>query len=158
LFGSDIDVEHISSYSSQSIVFFGRETSLGIRVVLKQFSKMERKAMLSEVKIFTRLDNLRNQMADNKLQNHLTAQSSDLRHLPVMLGYKSNKTVSEILMTHGGNELTPWIAKLTEMRWKVNFAAELLRQMIKALKVLHGIGYSHGDLKPENICARKTQS
>ena len=25
-------------------------------------------------------------------------------------------------------------------------------------KMLHELGYSHGDLKPENICARKRQS
>jgi tRNA A-37 threonylcarbamoyl transferase component Bud32 len=29
--------------------------------------------------------------------------------------------------------------------------------MIIALKTLHGLGYSHGDLKPANICARKTK-
>ena len=33
----------------------------------------------------------------------------------------------------------------------------MLRQIIMALKTLHTLHYSHGDLKPENICARKTQ-
>lgn len=36
-------------------------------------------------------------------------------------------------------------------------AAEMLRQGIRAIKVLHDLGYSHGDLKPENICARKSK-
>lgn len=40
---------------------------------------------------------------------------------------------------------------------RVQYAADMLRQMIMALKVLHGLGYSHGDLKPENICARETK-
>ena len=31
----------------------------------------------------------------------------------------------------------------------------MLRQIIMALKTLHGIGYSHGDLKPANICVRR---
>lgn len=33
----------------------------------------------------------------------------------------------------------------------------MLRDVIMALKVLHGFGYAHGDLKPENICARETK-
>jgi len=30
----------------------------------------------------------------------------------------------------------------------------MLRQIIPALKTLHGVGYTHGDIKLENICAR----
>jgi serine/threonine protein kinase len=33
----------------------------------------------------------------------------------------------------------------------------MLRQGIAALKIIHGLGYSHGDLKPENVCARETK-
>jgi serine/threonine protein kinase len=40
---------------------------------------------------------------------------------------------------------------------RCNFIAEMLRQIIMALKNLHNLGYSHGDLKPENVCARKTR-
>ena len=32
--------------------------------------------------------------------------------------------------------------------------AEMLRQVLPGLAHLHMIGYSHGDLKLENICAR----
>jgi len=39
---------------------------------------------------------------------------------------------------------------------KINFAADMLRQTIIALKTLHGLGYSHGDLKPDNICVRES--
>jgi serine/threonine protein kinase len=28
--------------------------------------------------------------------------------------------------------------------------------MIIALKTLHGFGYSHGDMKPENVCVRES--
>ena len=31
----------------------------------------------------------------------------------------------------------------------------MLRQLIAALKSLHSIGYSHGDIKAPNICLRK---
>lgn len=60
-------------------------------------------------------------------------------------------------MTHGGNSLTDWIKQIKDTEKRVNFASEFLRQSIKALQVLHSLGYSHGDLKPENICARQTQ-
>lgn len=33
----------------------------------------------------------------------------------------------------------------------------MLRQIIPGLERLHSLGYSHGDLKLENICARSTQ-
>ena len=39
---------------------------------------------------------------------------------------------------------------------KINFAGDMLRQTIIALKTLHGLGYSHGDLKPENVCVRES--
>ena len=38
---------------------------------------------------------------------------------------------------------------------RVHFAAEMLRQTFMSLKALHDIGYSHGDLKPSNICVRE---
>ena len=30
--------------------------------------------------------------------------------------------------------------------------------MVKSLHVIHDLGYSHGDIKPENICARQTEA
>ena len=32
----------------------------------------------------------------------------------------------------------------------------MLSQLLLGLKKLHDLGYSHGDLKPQNICARKS--
>ena len=40
----------------------------------------------------------------------------------------------------------------------MEFAVEMLRQMIPALKKLHDLGFSHGDIKHENICARYTRN
>jgi serine/threonine protein kinase len=72
-----------------------------------------------------------------------------------MLSYKVSKDFSEIMMTHGGNTLDKWIPLLKDARERSDFAAEMLRQIISALKILHKIGYSHGDLKPSNICVRQ---
>ena len=34
------------------------------------------------------------------------------------------------------------------------FVVEMLNQLIPALKKLHDLGFSHGDIKNENICAK----
>lgn len=39
---------------------------------------------------------------------------------------------------------------------RISFAADMLRQAIMALKTLHSQSYSHGDLKPENVCVRES--
>jgi serine/threonine protein kinase len=80
--------------------------------------------------------------------------NENLVGFPHLLGYKVNKTCSEIMMTHGGNCISKWSKKFNDHRERANFAAEMLRQTIIALKTLHGLGYSHGDLKQENICVR----
>ena len=74
-----------------------------------------------------------------------------------MLGYKVNNQIGEIMMTHNGNCIEQWMGQLPSKVQRVNFAADMLRQLIMALKTLHELGYSHGDLKPENVCARKRQ-
>ncbi len=72
-----------------------------------------------------------------------------------MLAYKVNKEYSEIMMTHGGNSLDKWLPNLRDIRHRIDFAADMLRQTIMALKTIHGIGYSHCDLKLQNICVRE---
>jgi serine/threonine protein kinase len=84
-------------------------------------------------------------------------RNHELEGLPRMLGYKVTKDCSEILMTYGGNTLVQWRNFIEPPTRKFDFAADLLRQGIKALKTLHKVGYSHGDLKSENICARMTR-
>jgi len=44
--------------------------------------------------------------------------------------------------------------KIEDRKSKIGFAVDMLREIIPALALLHNFGYSHGDLKPENICAR----
>ena len=36
----------------------------------------------------------------------------------------------------------------------MKFTCEMLRQVVRALNKLHDLGFSHGDIKPENICAK----
>jgi hypothetical protein len=48
-------VEKSSADSAQSIVYFGTEATMGIRVVLKQYLLSSFQSMFREVKIFTLL-------------------------------------------------------------------------------------------------------
>lgn len=48
-------VEKSSADSAQSIVYFGTEATMGIRVVLKQYLHNSFQSMFREVKIFTLL-------------------------------------------------------------------------------------------------------
>lgn len=107
--------------------------------------------MVSEIKIFSRLDRLRNERAGNALANMFTP-NHDIETMPFMLAFKSNHTVGEIMMTHGGNNLHRWLDAHQLKSERAHFAADFLRQSIMAIKTLHSFGYSHGDLKPENVC------
>jgi serine/threonine protein kinase len=53
---TEVNVEKSSADSAQSIVFFGRESSMKIRVVLKQYSGKSFKSIFKEIKIFTMLE------------------------------------------------------------------------------------------------------
>jgi serine/threonine protein kinase len=57
-------------------------------------------------------------------------------------------------MTNGGECLDGWMERVKLRKNRIGFMCVMLRQMIPGLASLHNIGYSHGDLKLENICAR----
>jgi len=108
LFNNEIVVESYSSKSSQALVFFGREKSLGIRVVLKQYIGTKKKSIMAEIKVFTLLESLRQQNPGTELVAVINP-GRELPGLPVMLGYKVSKNYSEILMTHGGSNIEQWM-------------------------------------------------
>ena len=149
LFKNDIIVESSSGQSSQAIVFFGRDATLMIRVVLKQYIGTKKKSIMSEIKIFTLLENVRQEQSGNDLANVINQSSFSLLGFPLMLGYKVSKNYSEIMMTHGGNCLEQWMRFIRTPEQRIDFAADMLRQILVAMKTLHGLNYSHGDLKPE---------
>ena len=59
-FHNKISVESFSSKSAQAKVFFGRETNLSIKVVLKQY-KTNLKGLYRELKLFTELERLKHE-------------------------------------------------------------------------------------------------
>ena len=65
-----------------------------------------------------------------------------------------SRDVSEILMTNEGKIVEEWLPEISKAE-RLVFSIDMLRQVSYALKKLHDLGFSHGDLKPENICARR---
>ena len=158
MFKNLIIVENSSGQSSQAHVFFGKEATLGIRVVLKQYIGAKKKGIMAEIKLFTLIELFRQeQTKSEQLKSHI-GECMALKGLPIMLAYKVSRDYSEILMTHGGNNIETWMNMLKSREDRVKLAAKMLKQGISAIKVLHDLGYAHGDLKPENICARKTKN
>ena len=60
-------------------------------------------------------------------------------------------------MLDNGPSLEKWQLKITPKERKLQFVIQLLSQITGALKKLHFLGYSHNDLKFENICAQECQ-
>ena len=115
--------------------------------------------MLREIKIFSLLEHYKTKRKNGLGSLLEIVETSKINDgLPELLGYKIGQGVGEILMTNGGECLEYWMERVKSHRAKVNFAVEMLRQIIPALERLHSNGYSHGDLKLENICARASQS
>lgn len=55
-YSEEVLVEKSSADSAQSVVYFGHETNLGIRVVIKQYMRNSFLNMLREIKIFSLLE------------------------------------------------------------------------------------------------------
>lgn len=110
--------------------------------------------MFREVKIFTLLQEYKKTNTDQSSLLKVLETSKKSDFLPELLGYKIGRGVGEILMTNGGECLDGWIERIQLRKNRIGFMAEMLRQVLPGLAHLHMIGYSHGDLKLENICAR----
>ena len=53
---NEVIVEKSSADSAQSVVYFGRESNLYIRIVLKQYLRQSFKNMIRDIKIFSLLE------------------------------------------------------------------------------------------------------
>lgn len=146
-------VESSSGKTSQGIIFFGREKTLNIRVVVKQFSGVQRKQIAQEIKVLSEIEKLRRANTGSMILE-VKDREDTIRGFPHVLSYKVTKAVSEIMMTHEGSSTDAWMYHIKDNNERLEFASAMLEQMIPALQTLHDAGYSHGDLKPDNVCAR----
>jgi len=136
LFADAFIMESSSGFSSQGIVFFGREKTLGIRVVVKQFSGSKRRQIAHEIKVLSEFERFRQTNVGNQLVKALNSDNF-LKGFPQLLGYKVSRDYSEIMMTHGGSSLDQWMNHFEGSSERTKFATEMLRQMILALETLH---------------------
>ena len=126
---------------------------MNIRVVLKQYKLAQFKGIFRELKIFTYLENDKTMGQGVELHKVLN-EGKTADGLPVLLGYKIGEKHGEILMTNGGQTLDVWQLRILREDEKMYFMADMLCQVISGLQKIHEFGYSHGDLKHDNICAR----
>ena len=105
----NINVQSQDSSSMQATVFFGREASLGIRVVLKQY-RNDLRGIFREIKIFTELERLKKKQHRDDLAQILKDGPAHNEALPHLLSYAvgKNNSVGEVLMTNGGQNLAYW--------------------------------------------------
>ena len=84
----EVNVEKSSADSAQSVVYFGHESTVGVRVVVKQYLRNSFKNMMREIKIFSLLEQFKmNKHEDNSLLR--IVQTSKINDgLPELLGYK----------------------------------------------------------------------
>lgn len=123
----EVDVEKSSADSAQSIVFFGRESSMKIRVVLKQYSGKSFESIFKEIKIFTMLEAHKKSLNTKSLLSNVIANSRNHDGMPELLGYQILSGVGEILMTNGGDCLETWMEKLKLKSNRVGFMTEMLK-------------------------------
>jgi hypothetical protein len=81
-------VEKSSAESAQSVVFFGRESSMFIRVVLKQYSGKSFKSIFKEIKIFTLLETEKKNINEDKSLFSVIQSSKQHDAMPELLGYR----------------------------------------------------------------------
>ena len=56
-FSEELKVESVHVDSAQAAIFFGRETSMGVSVVLKQYKGSAFDGIFRELKMFTYMEN-----------------------------------------------------------------------------------------------------
>ena len=59
-------------------------------------------------------------------------------------------------MTSAGPSLDYWQNRIEDSQMRMKFALSFIRQITIGLQQMHSFGFSHGDLKLKNICARPT--
>ena len=78
--------------------------------------------------------------------------------LPHAFMARAASGIGEIYMADAGQTVRWWHNGLINSDERLHFATQMVRQLLHALKTLHSAGYSHSDLKMENICAYVDQS
>jgi serine/threonine protein kinase len=79
-----------------------------------------------------------------------------INQVPEILGFAYTQSLCEIKMLHCGPNVEKFLRsvyfeKMTLFH-RVCCCFDMVRQLLRPLQRLNRMGYTHGDLKPENIC------
>ena len=149
-FANDITIEKVAKNSAQANVFFGRDKNCGVKIVCKQYPLQKIRGIFREIKVLTHLEQLKSCQVGNGLPE-IIRQNSQHDGLPLLLSYKLKQEGGEILMADAGISIDRMKNDMCK-KDKMLFVSEMLRQLVPALKKVHDLGFSHGDIKHENIC------
>ena len=151
-FANEIMIEKVAKNSAQANVFFGRDRACGVKVVCKQYPLQKIRGIFREIKVLTHLEQSKSRQVGNGLPE-IIWQNSQHDGLPQLLSYKLKQEGGEILMADAGVSIDRMKKDLCK-KDKMLFVYEMLRQLVPALQKVHDLGFSHGDIKHENICVR----
>ena len=133
-------------------VFYGRDAKRdACQVVVKQYSGDAINELLREIKVHSELKS-KTLTQMKKLENFVPKPG-----LPQLIDYKIRECQGEIIITNEGLDLDKWGERIAGRSERRKFVYCMLPPVIMSLKAIHDLGYCHGDLKPENICARQTK-
>ena len=59
---------------------------------------------------------------------------------------------------YSGPNLDKWEVKIISPAKKMDFVVTMLKQVVLGLQKIHGLGFTHGDLKTANVCARESSN
>jgi len=136
----------------------GREASTNTKVVVKQYKTSQLRGIFRELKIFTFIERARNGdgVKEPKLAEIIERTNQRNDGLPDLLAYRVSDGHGELMMTDAGKPISFFKQRIRSAEGKIDFMKAMIAQVAIALKKIHEFGYSHSDLKPENICCRVT--
>eukprot|EP00347_Sterkiella_histriomuscorum_P013920 403362850 len=128
--------------SQQAVIAKGFNPLSKKQIILKRYELSSQKdAFLKELKLLSKL---------NK-SNISKANKS----IPEIISYKSDKVFAEIIMSDAGTDLTQLLCSDASQQNtnKFQIATQVGFQVLSALEKIHECGYTHQDIKLDNVCA-----
>ena len=103
--------------------------------------------------MFTFIEKMRKTITDGQTVVQIFKDFENLDDgLPRLFAYKVKDMHGEILMADAGKPLSFWMRQITSTKQRFNFVCQMLPQLIEALSKIHSFGFSHSDIKMDNIC------
>ena len=158
LHSDNFKINEVLTESSQAIVFIGKYVNFEnlidqdkiiiekkSKVVLKQFNLLtDRNGFLQEFEVLKKIKQL-------GIQNN--------GRFPVIISAKVSKTQGEILMTFSGNNIeyefdlgSSFRDSYHQRLFTLKQLSDIGIQLTSQFEILHKLGYTHGDIKLQNIC------